>query len=43
MNKMTAVIFNHAHPKNVLSIFINLYQHAENQEISLICFRDIVD
>ena len=28
---------------NLIKVYVNLYQHAENQSISLICSKDIAD
>ena len=43
--RLVKTIFDHAQPKNFQStfIFLNLYQHAKNETISLICFDEILD
>lgn len=45
VTRLVTTIFYHTNPKNFdqLSIFVNLYEHANNRAISLICFEKIVD
>ena len=43
--RLTTHIFDHAQPKifDQLLIFVNLYKHAKNEDISSICSGEIVD
>ena len=45
MTRLVKPIFDHAHSKkfDYLLVYMNLYHHAKNQAISLICSGDIVD
>ena len=45
MTRLATPISDHTHPKffDQLLIYVNLYQHAKNQAISLICYGDMVD
>ena len=45
MTRLATPIFDHAHPKNFDQhlIFVNLYKHAKNEDISSICSGEIVD
>ena len=45
MTKLATPIFDHTHPKifDQILIYVNLYQHAKNQAILLICSGDMVD
>ena len=45
MTRLATPIFDHAHQKicDQLLVHANLYKHARYQDISLICFGDMVD
>ena len=45
MTRLAIPISDHAHPKicDQLLIHVNLYQHAKNHAISLICSGDMTD
>ena len=45
ITRLATPIFEHAQPKffDQLLIYANLYSHAKNQAILLICSKDIVD
>ena len=46
MNRLATSIFDQVHPPKIfdqLLIYVNLYQNAKHQAISLICSEDMAD